>query len=98
MDKKKGQQELVGFVLIVALVVVGLMVFLVISLRDKGESDDSLGVGNMLDAVMKHTTECAIVSEPNYDNFEDLFRSCHLFIVFDYFIFAIVFIVIKQWN
>lgn len=73
----KGQQEIVGFVLIVVLVVVGLMVFLVISLRDSPESESSIEVGNILDAVMKHTTECAIVYEPNYDNFEDLFKSCH---------------------
>ena len=77
METKKGQQEIVGFVLIVVLVVVGLMVFLVISLRDSPVDDDSVSVGNVLDAVMKHTTECAIVYEPDYDNFEDLFKSCY---------------------
>lgn len=75
---KKGQQEIVGFVLIVVLVVVGLMVFLIISLRDAPENEGSLEVENMLDALMRHTTECAIVYEPDYDNFEDLFKSCHL--------------------
>jgi len=75
---KKGQQEIVGFVLIVVLVVVGLMVFLVVSLRDSPVNEDSVVVGNVLDAVMKHTTECAIVYEPDYDNFEDLFKSCYL--------------------
>ena len=74
---KKGQQEMVGFVLIVVLVVVGLMVFLVISLRDSPENTGSIEVANILDAMMKHTTECAIVYEPDYDNFEDLFKSCH---------------------
>ncbi len=74
---KKGQQEMVGFILIVALVVVGLMVFLVISLRNSPEDVGSLEVANILDAVMKHTTECAIIYEPDYDNFEDLFKSCH---------------------
>ena len=75
--KNKGQQEIVGFVLIVVLVVVGLMVFLVISLRDSPEQEKSIEVGNMLDSIMKHTTECAVVYEPDYDNFEDLFKSCH---------------------
>lgn len=74
---KKGQQEIVGFVLIVVLVVVGLMVFLIISLRDAPENEGSLEVENMLDALMKHTTECAIVYEPAYDDFEALFKSCH---------------------
>lgn len=75
--KKFGQQEIVGFVLIVVLVVVGLMVFLVISLKDSPVDDNSIVVGNVLDALMKHTTECAIVYEPDYDNFEDLFKSCY---------------------
>lgn len=73
---KLGQQEIVGFVLIVVLVMVGLMVFLIISVRDSGESSDSIGVSNMLDVVMRMTTECAIVYEPDYDRFEDLFKSC----------------------
>jgi len=75
--KSKGQQEIVGFVLIVVLVVVGLMVFLVISLRDSSVDDDSVVVRNLLGAVMKHTTECAIIYEPDYDDFEDLFKSCY---------------------
>ena len=73
----RGQQEIVGFVLIVVLVVVGLMVFLIISLRDSSENEGSLEVENILDALMKHTTECAIVYVPDYDDFEDLFKSCH---------------------
>ena len=56
--KIKGQQEIVGFVLIVVLVVVGLMVFLIISLKDSPVDDDSVVVVNILDAVMKHTTDC----------------------------------------
>lgn len=74
---KRGQQEIVGFVLIVVLVVVGLMVFLVISLRGGGEVSESVEVSNILNVVMKTTTECAIVYEPDYDDFEDLFKSCH---------------------
>ena len=74
---KLGQQEIVGFVLIVVLVVVGLMVFLIISLRDSSVDEDSVSVANVLDVVFKYTTDCAIVYEPDYDNFEDLFKSCY---------------------
>ena len=74
---KKGQQEIVGFVLIVVLVVVGLMVFLMISLRNSPETEESVEVTNILDTLMKYTTDCAIIYEPDYDNFEDLFKSCH---------------------
>ena len=75
--EKLGQQEIVGFVLIVVLVVVGLMVFLVISLRDSPVDDDSVVVANILNVVFRYTTECAIIYEPDYDNFEDLFKSCY---------------------
>jgi len=74
--KGKGQQEIVGFVLIVVLVMVALMVFLIISVRDDGEEESSVEVSNMLDVLMKTTSDCAIVYEPDYDDFEDLFKSC----------------------
>lgn len=75
--KIKAQQEMVGFVLIVVLVVVVLMVFLVISLRQDKEPIDSLEVSNILNSLMKYTTSCAIVFEPQYDNVEMLFKSCY---------------------
>lgn len=72
----KAQQEIVGFVLIVVLVMIGLMVFLVISVRDSDEVGEGVEVSNMLDVLMRTTSECAIVYEPDYDSFEDLFKSC----------------------
>ena len=77
MEKGRGQQEMVGFVLIVVRVMVGLMVFLIISVRNSPELTNSLAVENMLASIMKHTTECAIVFEPQFDSFEDLFKSCY---------------------
>ena len=73
----RGQQEMVGFILIVVLVVIGLMVFLILSVRNSPEPVNSLAVENMLASIMKHTTECAIVFEPQFDSFEDLFKSCY---------------------
>ena len=77
MKNKRAQQEMVGFVLIVVLVVVGLMVFLLISLRGGSEESSSIEVENLLTAIMKQTTECAITFEPEYDSYRDLFRHCH---------------------
>ena len=77
---KTAQQEMVGFVLIVVLVVIALMVFLVISVRKSASEDDSLQsleVENMLNVLMSSTTECAIVFEPEYDSIEDLIKSCY---------------------
>lgn len=77
MGKKRGQQEIVGFVLIVVIVMIAMMVFLIISVRDSGEEVSSVGVSNMLDVLMRMTSDCAIVYEPDYDDFEDLFKSCY---------------------
>lgn len=75
---KKGQQEMIGFVLIVVLVVVGLMIFLTISVRNSDTNEvESLTTTNLLNSLMGHTTDCAIVFEPKYDTFEDLFKSCY---------------------
>lgn len=75
--QNKGQQEMVGFVLIVVVVMIGLMVFLVISARDSGSEASSLEVENMLGAIMKSTTSCAIPAEPYYKTYEDLFKRCY---------------------
>lgn len=70
---KLGQQEMVGFVLIVVLVMVGLMVFLVISVRGSDNKDSTNSVvSNMLDIIMRTTIDCNNLD----DNFEDLSKSC----------------------
>jgi ABC-type Na+ efflux pump permease subunit len=60
MKNRNGQQEMVGFVLIVVLVVVGLMVFLVISLRDSPEMEKSIEVGNMLDSIINESLRAVL--------------------------------------
>jgi len=73
----KGQQEMVGFVLIVVLVVVAAMVFLVISMKQKqGDVGESIEIENLISAILESTTDCAIVFEPQYSNVEDLIKSC----------------------
>ncbi|MFA4960605.1 MAG: hypothetical protein WC548_02975 [Candidatus Pacearchaeota archaeon] len=75
-NNHKAQQEMVGFVLIVILVIVGVMVFLILSLKSPEEQSSS-NVDNMLGAIMKITTECAIVFEPQFEDLHDLFESCY---------------------
>ena len=76
-EMNKAQQEMVGFVLIVVLVMVALMVFLVISLRKPVKANESAEIENLLSVLLKYTTECAIVYEPDYDNVKDLIKSCY---------------------
>lgn len=76
MLRNKGQQEMVGFILIVVVVMIGLMVFLVISLRTFETETNNPAVDDMLSAIMTHTTECVIPVKPYYKTFEDLFLHC----------------------
>ena len=59
---KRGQQEIVGFALIVVLVVVGLMIFLVYNFtRDTSVIDnDDLELEKLLSSILKYTTTCSI--------------------------------------
>jgi len=68
---------MVGFVLIVAIVLIALMVFLVISIRNRTEFKQSDDVENFVNVLMMHTTGCAIVYEPDYDSVQDLIKSCY---------------------
>ena len=77
MKTNKSQQEMVGFVLIVVLVMIGLMVFLIISLGDEDDMGKSSKIDALLDVYLEYTTDCAIVYEPEYDDVRDLIKSCH---------------------
>lgn len=68
---KKGQQEIAGFVIIVVMVVVGLLIFLVMSVRNNEVKDTSELVTSLLTSMIKHTTEC-VIREPNPANIGEL--------------------------
>ena len=73
---KKAQQEMVGFVLIVVIVIIGLFVLLLYAIgRDSTIEDDI--TNNMLSAIMKTSSECAYIDERNLETIRDLFRGCY---------------------
>lgn len=76
MKDKNAQQEMVGFVLIVVLVVVALMVFLVISASKPLVSVDSTSTKSLMSSVLAYTTDC-VVSEPYRMNIRDLMIACN---------------------
>lgn len=61
--KKRGQQEIAGFVVIVVLVVIAALIFMVLSLGNREVKNDSVEVGGLLSALLEQTSEC-IVQEP----------------------------------
>jgi hypothetical protein len=76
--KKRGQEEMVGFVLIIVLVAVVFLVFMGIFLRRGvgGEDNESQEVYQFLDSMMEYTTGCAVSFEPAYLDFGELIREC----------------------
>jgi len=71
---RKGQQEMVGFALIVVVVIIALLVFLVISARKPAEQK-SIIAKNMLSSILGYTTDCAITFEPQYSTIGDLIKN-----------------------
>ena len=63
IKNKKGQEEIVGFVLIVAIITIAVIIFLVFSLRKPSGTETSLNVENFLQASGYFTTSCKIAGE-----------------------------------
>jgi hypothetical protein len=76
MKDRKAQEEMVGFVLIVILVVVISLVFLGFSLRQKSKPETNVQVDNLLSAMLSYTTDCALYM-PEYEKVGDLIKSCY---------------------
>jgi len=76
---KKGQEEMVGFVLIVVIVAVIFLVFLGIALRQAGNTParESVDITQFLESTMRYTTGCAINYVPAYATIGDLIKKCY---------------------
>jgi argininosuccinate lyase len=78
MKNKKGQEEMVGFVVIVVLVaIVFLILFGLFVGRENNVGKESREVYIFLDSLMEYTTECAVSFEPAYSNFGELLTECY---------------------
>ncbi|MEI6731559.1 MAG: hypothetical protein WCK90_02660 [archaeon] len=78
MKNKKGQEEIVGFVVIVVIMALVLIVILGFSMRSgyqvKTESRD---VSNFLYSSMEYTSDCALQYEPAYSKLGELLKECY---------------------
>ncbi len=72
---KRGQEEMVGFALIVLIVAVILIIFLGLSLGKKNTTvTESYEVENFVQAMLQYTTQCQ--NNFGYDNVKDLITDC----------------------
>lgn len=70
----KGQEEMVGFALIIIIVAVILLVFLSFSLRNRQESVESYEVDSFIQSFLQYTTDCRNNFE--YLSIQDMIFEC----------------------
>lgn len=76
--RRKGQEEIVGFVAIVLIVSFVFLIFLGISLRKGADfRKESKDVSMFLESAMEYTTECADGYEPNYLTLRRVIKGCY---------------------
>lgn len=75
MINKKGQEEMVGFAMIIILVAIILLVLLAVSLnKNHSQNTDSSEVDNFMQAMLQYTTQCQ--DNFGYVSVKNLIFSC----------------------
>ena len=76
---KKGQEEIVGFVVIIVLVAVVFLVILGLYLRQKAPATqkESIDVKQFLDSAMEYTSDCKAGPSQQYFSLGQLVRECY---------------------
>jgi len=75
---KHAQQETVGFVLIVMLIVIAAVIFIGLKVRHSSPNiATDAEISNFLAASSELTTECYLNNLPNYRNIKDLKKDCY---------------------
>ena len=75
---KKGQEEMIGFALIVVIVAILILVFIAFSIRQpQTDLVESYEVQSFMISMLQYTTNCAENYEPNYRTINQLVFDCH---------------------
>ena len=78
IQNKSGQEEMVGFALIMIIVAVVLLIFLGFSLRNQeDEAVENYEVDSFIQAFLQYTTDYAQGYEPRYYSIRELIVSCN---------------------
>lgn len=79
-NKKKGQEEIVGFVLIVVILAIAMVIFLGIKLRNPEPAQkESEILYQFIESSMEQTTECVIRQNGRNVALNELIKECHSF-------------------
>jgi hypothetical protein len=76
---RRGQEEIVGFALIVVLVAVIALVFIGIGIRKvpTNSERESKDISQFLESVMEYTSSCALNYEPAFVSIRELIGECY---------------------
>jgi len=78
MIKRKGQEEIVGFVVIVVIIAIVFVIFLGIKLRSpQPVQKDSEILYQFLESALEQTTDCVITTRNKNEKLGSLIRECH---------------------
>ncbi len=78
MKSKKGQEEIVGFAVIIIIVAIVLLIFLSISLGSKEkEAVESYEIQSFIQALLQHTSNCRDSNNIEYLSIQKLIFSCY---------------------
>jgi len=76
LNSKRSQHEIVGFVIIVIIMVIIGLFLLVFYIKQPSIEYENQNIANFLKSSMLLTTDC-VISQPNYENIEDLIKDCY---------------------
>jgi len=74
IKQKKGQEEMVGFALILIIVAVIILVFFSLSIKNKGVVEENYVTNNFLQAILPYTTDCSI--DGYFVDIDKLIKKC----------------------
>lgn len=74
--KRKGQEEIVGFVIVMVLVSIVILILLGLSLSNEPGSVNSKDIEQFLQSSLEYTSTCAIRYVPDYARIGELVDSC----------------------
>ncbi len=76
---RKGQEEIVGFVLIVVLVAIVILVFLGLMIRNSNSENEkkSSDIYNFISSYLVYTTNCTRDASNNFYDMGDLIQKCY---------------------
>lgn len=78
LKDKRGQEEIVGFIVIVVLVSIVIVILLALMLRQEGEDyKDSREVKGFLSGALEFTSDCAIHNELAYLSLGEVIGECN---------------------